>query len=628
MDPILSIIKYIFHQYEKENHDDTLNSFFDNGISFPTFISLIFENDGISGVIEHPENIHDKESNNNIALKFLYQNSKIFENEKYNLNTEENRKKLILDIITKQYFKISQELIIEKSNLIIQPTKSKTLNIIDIIKPHFLLSLLFVLTDGNTENPNSIKSNENIYSCLQASFEKAKIPYFLNQCSFDISNEDLFLIQIQIVFNVFNVKTSGEGKISQNPSEVSEESIESTSEKEIKKIKRKKEIENEDKFILKLINVLGINGGFKFEDFLHLIQNDNLPRYVMYYLQISSIENVILSDTKPDKITRKIIKNINAVIEFMKKKEKKFEVLLFNFKNPLMRENSTKLFFRHFLNTFFLKISKKKLYERCATLLCRKFEFKDDTRFSDLNNLGHFLGLLHFVNEGNLNFDYRKLSSFDEQSVKQLFKKAKVPRLINKEVLKNFNSFEISQDLVFYQLQLIFNKIDSAPASRRIIEAFLKGYQLLKNVQVPDKDVLAASIEAKRKFIEYQKKHKNEEEEIEQSTNENLNNKENENLDISEFEIKNDDDDDDESQTETDEDNDKNDANKYVDPEIFWNPPDTNIGLDNGILFNSSEEFQDIADEENFDDYPDDFALLENAFSIDENWIEENKTQL
>ena len=115
---------------------------------------------------------------------------------------------------------------------------------------------------------------------------------------------------------------------------------------------------------------------------------------------------------------------------------------------------------------------------------------------------------------------------------------------------------------------------------------------------------------------------------MEQSTNENLNNKENENLDISEFEIKNDDDDDNESQTETDEDNDKNDANKYVDPEIFWNPPDTNIGLDNGILFNSSEEFQDIADEENFDDYPDDFALLENAFSIDENWIEENKTQL
>lgn len=60
MDPILSIIKYIFSRKNAVNNDKSINDFFANGISFPQFISLVFDIPEIPQIDKNPKTLIEK----------------------------------------------------------------------------------------------------------------------------------------------------------------------------------------------------------------------------------------------------------------------------------------------------------------------------------------------------------------------------------------------------------------------------------------------------------------------------------------------------------------------------------------------------------------------------------------
>ena len=53
MIPILRIIHYIFKKHNEAITEESLDSFFDNGIAFPHFIELIFD-EKIPGITDNP----------------------------------------------------------------------------------------------------------------------------------------------------------------------------------------------------------------------------------------------------------------------------------------------------------------------------------------------------------------------------------------------------------------------------------------------------------------------------------------------------------------------------------------------------------------------------------------------
>ena len=94
------------------------------------------------------------------------------------------------------------------------------------------------------------------------------------------------------------------------------------------------------------------------QEFKETLKNDFIAKFVMKFLNLTEIPNTIISndDSKPE-LTKHNIINANAVIDFLKEKEKIFSILIFSFNTSYEREASAKLFFKTFLNFFFIKKS-------------------------------------------------------------------------------------------------------------------------------------------------------------------------------------------------------------------------------------------------------------------------------
>ena len=546
MNPVFSIAKYIFQNKNIENKDDSIGNFFQNGISFPKFACIVLQIDKIPGVEQKIKNPKMAIENNNHTLNYLSQNPEFNKDKKITkpyFETEKNQTRILTEILTKIYYKISQKDIIEKANLILQPlSKNKLISTKQIISGYFLLSILNILTDDETEKPLFFDNEANLQKSLIENFQKANIPYFLDQNIFRNKDEDVFLIQVQIIFNIYSEK--------------------------IVQILT-------DRFLLNLINYIGTKIQFpiKFDHFSQIHENNSFQKYVKKYLL--SINDKELSA----EINSIEMKTVSSVIDFLKKKDKKFEILYFNFQNPIMQVNSTISFFRALFNRFFIKKTKRKIYERCSKLLFIRFEFNDFDTFHELGNINCYLELLYFLKKGQFSKHSSSHPIITHDELEKKFKKRDIFMAIDQNVLKNFDTMDIVQDLSFYQLQLIFDKLDSSYA--RISEVFANLYKKFLEIKVPNYVNLAESIKDRQRFIEFQKK-----------TKENFQiKKEKAILDKEKLPFEQNHDEFDELlnneinqiqqklKTAT-----KTFDNKNESPESFWNPSSNTYKLDNGIL--------------------------------------------
>ncbi|KAK8870913.1 hypothetical protein M9Y10_008826 [Tritrichomonas musculus] len=197
MDPLLLIIKYLFEKKNITNDDESIDSFFANGISFPKFIQLIFNVDSIPGVRKNPKMVFHKKINNDTALQYLfYRNEKIKKiNPSY--ETEKNQINLLQLILTLQCFPANIEEIIDRSNKILEKSGVHITKKNELINLKILTSLLNIFTKGSfpiSDNYNEIITN----------FQKSQIPQVFNEKSLDVQNSYIFIIQIQIILDFFS----------------------------------------------------------------------------------------------------------------------------------------------------------------------------------------------------------------------------------------------------------------------------------------------------------------------------------------------------------------------------------------------------------------------------------------
>lgn len=535
MDPLLSIVKYIFQINKLENNDKSIKSFLKNGKSFPQFILLIFppdENENKSQSLITPK------WNNAMAYEYLSNKYPAFKTKSPNFSNEKWGRKFLLKILKILYFGKYKKELIEKSNIILRPFNVYFNDLNSIINSQYLLLILNVLTNGPTDIPTN--------------FNDEFQPYFHIFDDDKIENKIFFLLQIQIIFNIYSERIY------------------------------QLELNHANYLLLKFINFLSdkINLDNHFEEFSHILKEDFLFKFVYNYLKKYKYSKI---SSEMEKIE---MKDINSVIKFLSTKENKFNFLIVDFENELTVESSLVLFFRTFFNSFFLKQTRKELFERFTTLLSIKYHFNDYDKFDELQNFNYFLELIHFIKENNFHYD-SNLSQYI-QDFQKYFNDVDIPMIVNQEILNNFNKFEIVQDMAFYQLQLIFDKLDSLPASYYIVETFLKAFKNLKSFKVPRTDLLKEKIIANRLFLKFQKNQK------EKVDNEELNN---EKIDCKKTAIinnetheSNDSDINNKIQQQNNENENKNYENDelhYKDPNEFWNPDYylEMFGSNNGLLY-------------------------------------------
>ena len=355
MDSLLLIIKYIFGSKNIDNKDDSIDEFFDNGLSFPKFISIVLDVDEIPKINKDPKSKVDKMDNNDIALQFLLQKSQVIAKLKTEYKNKDDKANLLLQILTKQYFKIDIENIIEKCNLIVEPLNIKFENKSDILTINCLLSLMNILTDGKVQIKKDINSMNDFDQNIVQIFEQFHAPLIINQNPLSHENQDIFLIQIEILFDFFSdkihkIENQSKQKVTNQQIKQEEEEEEeedfikgqvdrrqyistqnnewdNIDQKSIKKLKKKKFVHSDDSLsdndenikiedsieeaLLKTINLIG-SGHFHFNNFHESIINDSIPKFVMFFFNIKTIKNVQIktSQQTTQKIKKEEIKKI------------------------------------------------------------------------------------------------------------------------------------------------------------------------------------------------------------------------------------------------------------------------------------------------------------------------------
>ncbi|KAK8840710.1 hypothetical protein M9Y10_030486 [Tritrichomonas musculus] len=496
MDSILKIIKYLFNSQNIENNDATIDEFFENGLSFPQFITLIYNVDEIPHILEDPKTSIEKEENNKAAFKFLWQYNDLVRKTYPRYSSTIDKANLLLLILTTRCFRTEINGIIEKCNSITKSIDIEFTNKNDIISPKCLLALLNVITEGCVEILDEVDDFDKV---MTDSFEQAKVPLVITRDSLTEQYESTFLIQIDIIFEVCK-DTISQIEYRKNQGQKRRNSRRRANAVNMSKPRT----DGSEDPILKTLNLFS-KTKFNFSNFNESVLNDSIPKVVMFYLNVKSIENVTIdfNSQSTEQITAEQIKNIEAVINFLKGKEIKFQYLKFDFENKLTRETSAELFYRNFLNLFFLKSLKKDFYLRCGVILSTKKTFDDFDTFSDLSDLRVFPALLHFLTEKNLHFDYDSLPT-KYSEINSIFSKANVPLIFNEKFLDSQKKLNYT-DEAYYQLQIIFNEIDSIKFRfLRVFQIILYAIYTFKKIKVPKFDHIAGSIRAKRKSLEFQ----------------------------------------------------------------------------------------------------------------------------
>lgn len=201
MEPILQIIKYLFKKKNIDNNDDSIASFFSNGQSFPDFIALIFDIEVIPGVKKNPTSLFQRKINNTSALQFLFQKNQKIKMINPCCENEKDQKDLLRLILTMQCYTSTASVILDKSNTIVEKFGIQILKKDDLITLKFLSLLLNILTEGIF--PLSENLPDIIDNCIKYNIN---CPIFINEDSLKAQNSFIFLIQIQIIFEVFSEK--------------------------------------------------------------------------------------------------------------------------------------------------------------------------------------------------------------------------------------------------------------------------------------------------------------------------------------------------------------------------------------------------------------------------------------
>lgn len=576
----MRVIHYLFKKKNKTMTDETIGLFFDNGVSFPQFVALIFNIDQIPNLNQNPKTIFHKKINNDLALQFLFQNNQKIAKFCPKYDSLRDQYNLLSLILTNQCFNLDYQSIVDKCNRIVQPLGIFYNTKKDLANYKCILNLLYVLTDIKIPNENDICDLE----LLNQISAKANVPFIIDKTSLEMQNQFLFFIQIEIIFDFFKNKINQENlpseliNTSQNnqltatntifesqfknikggeqPKEEEESSKDEQPKEEVESNKdeqpKEEEESNKDKqpkeeqekgtdlasnveqqkdseqpkggsdsksqkkkksklkfnsfnvhsqniseeALLKTLNLIGATYNLHFKNFEESIENDNLPKFVKHMLKNQSSKQII-DDIINDKNTSNLAK-ISLVVDYLRTISSRFEILSFDFKSVDFAKPSAILFYKNLLDSFFLEKTYDELYDRCYTILYGKINSKDknfkryDQKKDILYNNNTYISLINYIYTKNIVLDEKILSSLKDS----ICKNQDLPLIFHYNFSQIRRSYENYPYLVYYQLQLIFNILDSSP-NHIMKEYFLIALRKFNQVKLPSCEQILKSVRAK-----------------------------------------------------------------------------------------------------------------------------------
>ena len=198
MNPALLIAKYLFDKNGIINNDNTIQSFFDNGVAFPKLIEIAF-NEEIPGIHKDPKSNFQRLWNNNKACQVLFSKNKEIRVRSPNFNTERERQDLLKMILILQFFKIDINSILFEVNLILLPLNIKYDDLESMMEYECLANLLKILTNDKIKFDVDSLDFPTITKILQ----EANVPVVINEFSLQ-KNRYSFFIQIEIIFDLYS----------------------------------------------------------------------------------------------------------------------------------------------------------------------------------------------------------------------------------------------------------------------------------------------------------------------------------------------------------------------------------------------------------------------------------------
>ncbi|KAK8887857.1 hypothetical protein M9Y10_038916 [Tritrichomonas musculus] len=202
--------------------------------------------------------------------------------------------------------------------------------------------------------------------------------------------------------------------------------------------------------LLEIINLFSPNHEFK--NLNQTIENNYLFDFIQNFLSSNPISFEELSTTI-SKLPPSIKSN-ESIINFFKKNDKRFRFLLFNFEIPKYVKTSIISFYTSFFNAYFLKGTKKAIFDRVTTILytTSKQEMLDENKI--LTNIDSYADLAYFASGKKVHGRPKRFGKDED------FKKLSIPKFIDSSYLSLCSKCSIIPDICYYQLQFIFNKID------------------------------------------------------------------------------------------------------------------------------------------------------------------------
>lgn len=245
-----------------------------------------------------------------------------------------------------------------------------------------------------------------------------------------------------------------------------------------------------EKALLEAINAIASGMKLHFDNFIQTVENNAIPKFVIFILKLESIENVDLNDCPEERKKQQLLKNISAVIKYLKTIEPKFSVLLFNFKNEKLIEESAIIFYTNFLNYFFIKGSRKELFNKISLLLNYKSKKKELDEYKTLTKYENYISL---INLACFNFDRQKIQ---KREIDNLYEKAKIPKLFDKEYIELCSSLEVLPDALYYQLQFILDAFNQDKFN--VVLPLIMGKSKFKRMKFPSFKEMIESAYAKK----------------------------------------------------------------------------------------------------------------------------------
>lgn len=490
-DILFDIVKYIYEKNGRAINFSNFDSFFQNGISFPEFICIICKVSEIPKVSKKVISMNQKALNNENAIEFLKRISPKLENINSFYIKSKWYSSIIIQILMNFYFKkITLKYIISKSNALFQTIGFNIHKENEIFTGIYFIRLLHILTDHEVQLIDAFNNSADVNRILKPIFSKYKIIFILNSQSFDYDKRVYAFFQIQIIFDEYQEKIKS---LIHDEEETEEEEIRChikyDSPSHIKILTKN----IEENIFLRLVNIIGKDLGFKFFNFEEIIEEGFIPKYLMRVLHIDSIENV--SDVNANSMDLQI-KNIKAVINFLRKDNPSIEYHLFDFQTPSKRSYSTRLLLRWIMNLYFIKSTREEMDSRYY-ILTESFKVKDHKCLHDIfkrpktiYDKETMMKLVKFIVQ-NKNIMYRiKIKKYD------------IPYILKSSYFEIVEKYPDLKDYFYYQLQIFYDLIDKRCKSLHLIEKLKNALYKINRIKMPTFSTIKSAIKAKNVHLE------------------------------------------------------------------------------------------------------------------------------